>query len=166
MLQLNQLGNPEDEENMPEIYYWARFFKATTWEEIQMLAQKNENIQKSILTLKELTADEKAKMQMEARERYRRDMASALDFGKEQGIEQSKQEIQALKDNLQQSHIENVKLQSENEKMLAESAKLHSENEKMLAESAKLQMEKEKIQAEMSERIRFLEEQLEKAKKQ
>lgn len=149
MLQLNQLGNPEDEENMPEIYYWARFFKATTWEEIHMLAKKNETIQKSILTLKELTADEKAKMQMEARERYRRDMASALDFGKEQGIElglkQSKQEIQSLKDNLQQSHVENSKLQSENEKLQAESAK---------------------IQAEMNERIRFLEEQLEKSNKQ
>lgn len=114
-----------------------------------MLAKKNETIQKSILTLKELTADEKAKMQMEARERYRRDMASALDFGKEQGIElglkQSKQEIQSLKDNLQQSHVENSKLQSENEKLQAESAK---------------------IQAEMNERIRFLEEQLEKSNKQ
>ena len=68
LLQLNQLGNPEDEKNMPEFYYWARLFKATTWEEIQMLAEKNETIQKSIVTLKELTADEKAKMQMEARE--------------------------------------------------------------------------------------------------
>ena len=81
MLQLNQLGNPEDEKNMPEIYYWARLFKATTWEEIQMLAEKNETIQKSIVTLKELTADEEAKMQMEARERYRRDMVAAQDFG-------------------------------------------------------------------------------------
>ena len=156
MLQLNQLGNPEDEENMPKIYYWARLFKATTWEEIQMLAEKNETIQKSIVTLKELTADEKAKMQMEARERYRRDMASALDFGKEQGIElgleQSKQEIQSLKDNLQQSHVENVKLQSEKENLQAENTKLQTENAK--------------IQAEMSERIRLLEEQLEKANKQ
>ena len=126
MLQLNQLGNPEDEKNMPEIYYWARLFKATTWEEIQMLAEKNETIQKSIVTLKELTADEEAKMQMEARERYRRDMVAAQDFGREQGIEQGKQEIQSLKDELQQSRIEN---------------------------------------AEMSERIRFLEEQLERVNK-
>ena len=134
MLQLNQLGKPEDEKNMPEIYYWARLFKATTWEEIQMLAQKNETIRKSIVTLKELTADEKAKMQMEARERYRRDMVAAQDFVREQ----CEEEIQVLKDNLQQSHIENVKLQMENEK----------------------------IQSEMSERIRLLEEQLEKANKQ
>lgn len=124
-----------------------------------MLAQKNETIRKSIVTLKELTADEKAKMQMEARERYRRDMASALDFGKEQGIEQSKQQIQSLKDTLQQSHVENVKLQSEKETLQVEIDSLHAQNDK-------LQMENEKIQSEMSERIRLLEEQLEKANKQ
>ena len=138
MLQLNQLGNPEDEKNMPDIYYWAQLFKATTWEEIQMLAQKNETIQKSILTLKELTADEKEKMQMEARERYRRDMASALDFGKEQGIEQSKQEIQSLKNTIQE-------VQTENHKKEEQLRKIQEQN------------------AELDQRIRFLEEQLAKA---
>ena len=73
-------------------------------------------------------------MQMKARERYRRDMVAAQDFVREQ----CEEEIQGLKDNLQQSHIENVKLQMENEK----------------------------IQSEMSERIRLLEDQLEKANKQ
>lgn len=69
-------------------------------------------------------------MQMEAKERYRRDMVAAQDFVREK----CEDEIQVLKDNLQQSHIENVKLQMENEK----------------------------IQSEMSERIRILEEQLKK----
>ena len=109
MLQLNQLGNPEDEKNMPEIYYWARLFKATTWEEIRMLAEKNESIKHSIVTLKELTADEKAKMQMEARERYRRDMVAAQDFVREQ----KEEEIKALKDNLQQSQEEIARFQEE-----------------------------------------------------
>ena len=40
MLQLNQIGDPKDEKERPELYYWAQFFKATTWEEIKMLAQK------------------------------------------------------------------------------------------------------------------------------
>ena len=51
MLQLNQLGNPKDERDIPEIYYWAQLFKAKTWEEIQMLAEKNECIKQSIATL-------------------------------------------------------------------------------------------------------------------
>ena len=57
MLQLNQLGNPQDERDIPEIYYWAQLFKAKTWEEIQMLAEKNECIKQSIATLQEITAD-------------------------------------------------------------------------------------------------------------
>lgn len=116
---------------MPELYYWASLFKATTWEEIQMLADKNESIKKSIVTLKELTADEKAQMQMEARERYRRDMVAAQDFGREQ----SEEEIKELKGNLQQSKEEIAKLQEENVRFQEENMK-------------------------KDERIRFLEEQL------
>lgn len=71
MLELTQLGKPEDEKKMPENYYWARLFKATTWEELQILAPKSETIQNSIVTLKELTADEKAKMQIQMSERIR-----------------------------------------------------------------------------------------------
>ena len=143
MLQLNQLGNPEDEEQMPEIYYWARLFKATTWEEIRMLAEKNESIKKSIVTLKELTADEQAKMQMEARERYRRDMVAAQDFVREE----KEEEIKELKDNLLQSQEEIAKLQEESAKFQEENAKFQEEN------------------MEMSQRIRYLEEQLAKANK-
>ena len=87
MLQLNQLGNPKDERDIPEIYYWAQLFKAKTWEEIQMLAEKNECIKQSIATLQEITADEKARMQMEARERYRRDLAASVELGKQQSAE-------------------------------------------------------------------------------
>ena len=141
LLQLNQLGNPEDEEQIPEIYYWAQLIKATTWVEIQMLAEKNETIKKSIVTLKELTADEKAKMQMEARERYRRDMVAAQDFVREQ----CEEEIQVLKDNLQHLQEENTKFQEESVRLQKESAKFQEESIKK------------------DERIRFLEEQLAKS---
>ena len=96
MLQLNQLGNPEDEKNMPDIYYWAQLFKASTWEEIQMLADKNQAIQESIVTIQELTADEKMQMQMEARERYRRDYEAAIEFGRQQVLKQLAQTEEQL----------------------------------------------------------------------
>lgn len=87
VLQLNQLGNVDDEAKMPELYYWAQLFRATTWEEIAMLADKNEAIKDGIVTLKQLSEDEKIQMQCEARERYRRDIAAATDFGVEQGLQ-------------------------------------------------------------------------------
>lgn len=138
MLQLNQLGNPDDEKNMPELYYWAQLFKARTWEEIQMLAEKNKCIKESILTLQELTADEKAKMQMEVRERYRRDMAASKELGKQE----SEEVIQSLKYTIKEQ--QDIIRQSQ-------------------AEKEKIQAEKEKIEAEKDERIRFLEEQLARA---
>ena len=52
-----------------------------------MLAEKNECIKQSIATLQEITADEKARMQMEARERYRRDLAASVELGKQQSAE-------------------------------------------------------------------------------
>ena len=81
MLQLNQLGNKDDEANMPDLYHWAQLFRATTWEEIIMLAEKNESIKEGIVTLKELSEDEKIQMECEARERHRRDLASATNYG-------------------------------------------------------------------------------------
>ena len=177
MLQLNQLGNLDDEKEIPEIYHWAQLFKAKTWEEIKMLAEKNEFIKQGIVTLQELTADEKAKMQMEARERYRRDLAASVELGKQQ----SEEIIQSLNStvNAQQNMIDeqqntigeqkntidgqqhtideqqNMLLQSQ-----SEIQKLQEENEKKEECIRKVQEEKDALQSEMQERIRFLEAQL------
>lgn len=88
MLLLNQLGNPEDEASMPDLYHWAQLFRARTWEEIAMLVEKNETFKECIVTLKELSEDEKIQMECEARERLRRDFASATNYGYRQGHEE------------------------------------------------------------------------------
>ena len=98
MLQLNQLGNPEDEKEMPDLYYWAQFFLATTWEEITMLAEKNDAIKEGIVTLKQLSTDEKFRMQCEARERYRKDMSAATQYGIEKGKSQGVDAMARLTD--------------------------------------------------------------------
>lgn len=88
VLQLNQLGNEEDERNMPELYHWAQMFRATSWEELHMLAEKNEDVRKCVVEIKELTADERMRMECEAREDYYRRLSCAEKYGIEQGIEQ------------------------------------------------------------------------------
>lgn len=100
MLQLNQLGNPNDEKSMPELYAYAQLFRAETWEEIAMLADKNESIKECIVTLRELSEDEKIQMECEARERNRRDMIAAEAYGHKKGMEQGLQE--GLQQGLQQ----------------------------------------------------------------
>ena len=85
MLNLKSLEDDSIEKKPADLYYWAKLFKATTWEELKMLASKNSDMEDTIVTLHELSADEKIKMQCEARERYQWDMTSAIAKGHERG---------------------------------------------------------------------------------
>lgn len=110
MLQLNQLGNPKDQEDLPDLYHWAQLFCATTWEEIQMLGENNEVIKDSIVTLKYLTADEEMQMQMEGRERYRRDMEASRRLGQQENAQQLKEQQKRIDE--QQETIDKITLEN------------------------------------------------------
>lgn len=96
VLELNQLDRVADDQKKSNLYYWASFFKAKTWEEMWMLAEKDETIRECVFTYKELTADEKVRMQSEAREDYYRRLNWAekrgLNRGMEEGLERGQKE--------------------------------------------------------------------------
>lgn len=118
VLQLSQLGKEDDEAEMPELYHWAQLFKAKTWEEMQMLAEKNAAIRECVVTYKELSADEKARMQAEAREDYYRRQKDAelyavekgMKRGMEQGMQQGMQQgiEKGIQKGMQQMLVSNV----------------------------------------------------------
>lgn len=60
------------EDKSYHIDYWASLFKSTTWEEIKMLAQKDDVISEASNTIYQLTQEEKIRLQCEAREDYYR----------------------------------------------------------------------------------------------
>ena len=60
-----------------------------------MLAEKNEYIADTVVTLRKLTADEKIRMQCQAREDYEHDRATLLRQGREEGIELSIKKLAA-----------------------------------------------------------------------
>ncbi|MDE7177358.1 MAG: Rpn family recombination-promoting nuclease/putative transposase [Lachnospiraceae bacterium] len=97
VLQLNQLDNEANEKKWQELYHWARLFKAQTWEEMRMLAEKNDAIRECVFTYKELTADEMAQMQLEALDNYYRRLDWAeergIRKGMEKGLERAQKEI-------------------------------------------------------------------------
>ena len=72
VVNLNQIELATEEDKKYHIDYWAKLFKATTWEEIKMLAAKNEYIQKASESLFELCAEDDIRRQCEAREDYYR----------------------------------------------------------------------------------------------
>ena len=85
VLNLKTLEDDSIKKEPADLYHWAKLFKATTWEEIKMLASKNPEFEDTLVTMQELSADEKIRLQCLARERYEWDLASATAKGRAEG---------------------------------------------------------------------------------
>lgn len=72
VLDLTRTDLATKEDRRYQIDYWASLFKATTWEELKMLSQKNEYIKEASETIYQLSQEDKIRMQCEAREDYYR----------------------------------------------------------------------------------------------
>ncbi len=72
VLDLTRIDLATEEDRSCQLDCWARFFKATTWEELHMLAQNNETIVEAASTVYKLTQEERIRMECEAREDYYR----------------------------------------------------------------------------------------------
>lgn len=87
ILELKKL--PKEEQNETGIIRWMRFFKAKERKEFEKMAQKDPYIQEAYEVLKYISADEKKRLEYEAREKAIRDyntqMYSARKLGEEIG---------------------------------------------------------------------------------
>ncbi|MBR1389985.1 MAG: PD-(D/E)XK nuclease family transposase, partial [Lachnospiraceae bacterium] len=72
VLSLNQLQLATDEDRFWKIDQWSKLFKATTWEDIKMIAENDTSLQSASATLYKLNADELVREQCRAREDYYR----------------------------------------------------------------------------------------------
>lgn len=91
VLDLNCINLATEEDKSCKLDYWAKFFKATTWEEIKMLAMQNDAVKEAAVTLCELSDDEKIRMQCLARELNEGDRRSILLNGIEKGRQEQKE---------------------------------------------------------------------------
>ena len=107
-----ELATQEDREW--KIDYWSSLFKATTWEELKMLAEQNPVMGDAAETIYELTADEAIREQCKAREKQIKEMNTLVRERelaerardtvirqleeKDQRIAQLQQELQRLKE--------------------------------------------------------------------
>ena len=92
VLDLSYLDKVTEEERDTPLYYWASVFKAQTWKELMILAEKSESIKKAVLKLHELTGEEKIRLQCEARERYWMDWQSSMKANRKEGREEGRKE--------------------------------------------------------------------------
>ena len=100
VLDLSYISKVTDDVKNTSLYHWACLFKATTWKEMLAMAEQSESIRKAVVTLRQLTNDEKIKLQCEARERYRMDwqssMRTSFEKGKKEGLTEAAVDTQKL----------------------------------------------------------------------
>ena len=101
---------------------WAALFKATTWEELKMLAAKNPAIDEAVEVVYEVSEDEKIRQRIEAREDYMRTMADInrklkekdeLLEQKDELLEQKDELLEQKDDELERSRIRIAQLEAE-----------------------------------------------------
>ena len=116
VVDLRQIELATAEDQASGLEHWERLFKASTWEEIRMIAKKDENLLEATETLYTLNADELVRRQCEARADYyrlhnsiNRRMEELL-LEKENAVEENKK----LNLKVQDLSIENDSLKTEN----------------------------------------------------
>ena len=97
VLDLSCLDQVPKEERNSSLYYWACVFKAKTWKEVLAMAEQSESIKKAVVTLRELSEDEKIRLQCEARERYQMDWQSSMRTSLEKGRIEGRKEGEVQK---------------------------------------------------------------------
>ena len=108
VVDLTQIDRATMEDKNHDIDLWARVFTATTWEEIEVLAQNNEYLKEAVSGVRQLTEDEKIRQQCQAREdfayweRIRNNRMKELG----DGLEQARDDLQQMQGELHQTQDE------------------------------------------------------------
>jgi predicted transposase/invertase (TIGR01784 family) len=76
------------ESDRTKLYEWLRFLRTERREDLEMLPRNNPDINKAVGRLLELSADDKARLLYEAREKARRDEASRIKTARRMGLEE------------------------------------------------------------------------------
>ena len=69
-------ASEREKEDPNGVYQWAKLFAAQTWEELKMVAEKNERMQSFVGTVRQLSAEERVAQVCEERRKYLSDMAT------------------------------------------------------------------------------------------
>ncbi len=89
VVDLSRIDLASDEDKQYHIHEWAALFKAVTWEEMKILASKNEYLREASETIFRLSAEEIVRKRCRDREEYYQDMRSY-----ERKIEQDRREYE------------------------------------------------------------------------
>lgn len=92
--------NNKNETDKSELCQWAKMFNAHDWKEVVDLAEKSDSMKEAVVTLHELSEEEKIKLQCLGRILYNGDMSGARSQGIQIGLQQGQQLINLLNQKL------------------------------------------------------------------
>lgn len=125
VVDLTQIDKATEKGKSSKIDYWARLFKAKTWEELQMVAQNDEYLQAAATSIRIANEEEIVREQCRAREDALR---------RERTLERDKKILQAEKQALQKENASQqmkiVSLQDVNASLRQQLAILQAQNSK------------------------------------
>ena len=160
VVDLTQIQRATDEDKKHDIDLWARVFTATTWEEIEVLAQNNEYLKETVSGVRQLTEDEKIRQQCQAREdfayweRIRNNRMKELGDDLEKtrdNLQQTQDELQQAQDELQQAQGELQQAQGELQQAQGELQQTQGELQQTQDELQQAQGELQQTQSELQQ---------------
>ena len=113
VIDLTHIDLATEKDKIFHVDEWARLFKASTWEEVHMLAKKNEYLQEAAGTMFRLTAEEQIRKRCRDREEYYQDMRNYERYiaQQEEDLTIAKRALAQMESKLSDTESENLKLQ-------------------------------------------------------
>jgi len=145
VVNLKHIELATQEDRKWEIDYWAFLFKATTWEELKMLAKQSPILEDAVETIYELTADESIREQCKAREKHIREMNTIL-REREIAIQARDEAVQKFEEASQKLNETSQKLEETSQKLEETSQELDETIQER--DEAKRQLERQARQIE------------------
>ena len=161
VLQLNKEEHATEEDKLYQIDYWTRLFKATTWEELKMLAQEHEILQSTVETIYRVNADDYTREEIRAREdelRVQRTIENELKENQKKISEQRKQLLEQsrrLDEQWEQLATQSEQLATQSEQLASQSEQLATQSEQLATQSEQLAA-KEAYIAELEAKLKAL----------
>ena len=159
VVDLKQIDLATQEDRQWQIDYWASLFKATTWEEMKMLAKQSEILEDAVETIYELTADEAIREQCKAREKHVREIMTVLRErdravqSKDRAVQERDRAVQ-LRDEavreLEEEKQRGIYLAQENTHLLQEMDQMDQEKKQLTRQMEQLMQEYERLKGQQA----------------
>ncbi len=156
VVDLSHIDLATEEDKRYHIHEWARLFKATTWEEIKMIASKDEYLKEASQTMFRMSADDMVRKRCRDREEYYQDLRNYERKIERDRIEHE-QDLRNYERKIEQDRIAHERAIAEQEKKIERDRIEHEQDlrnyEKALAEKEqdykRVVAENEKLRAEL-----------------